>query len=74
MFSFLVLVLFVWIFIGAVRLAFRVSWGLAKILAVLLFVLALPALIVCLLMASGIVLLLPVALIGLAFGILKACE
>ena len=73
MFELLVLILFALLFFGAIRLIFKVAWGLAKIFAVILFVLALPALIGCLLYASGILLLLPVLLIGAAFGILKAC-
>ena len=73
MFELLGLILFGWIFWGALRLAFKVTWGFAKIAASILFVLALPVLIVCLLFAGGMVLLLPVALIALAWGILKAC-
>ena len=73
MFDLLVLVLFVWLFIGAVRLAFRVTWGLAKIAATILFVLALPAFIGCLLTVGGVMLLIPVVLVGIAGGILKAC-
>ena len=73
MFELLVLVLFCWIFFVSIRLMFKVAWGLAKILAVILFIMALPSLIGCLLYASGIILLVPVALIGLAWGILKAC-
>lgn len=73
MFELLVLFLFVWLFAKSIGLAFRVTWGLAKVVAVILFTLALPALIGCLLVASGVVLLIPVALVGVAFGILKAC-
>lgn len=73
MFELLVLILFIWLFIGSIRLAFRITWGLAKILAVILFVLALPALIAAMLLASGIVLLLPIVLVGVAFIILKSC-
>jgi len=73
MFELIVLALFFWIFFGATKLTFKVAWGLAKVIAVILFVLALPSLIGCLLYASGIILLVPVALIGLAWGILKAC-
>lgn len=73
MFELFVFILFGWLFFGAVRLAFKVTWGLAKIAAVILFVLALPALIGCLLFASGLILLLPVALIAIAWGILRAC-
>ena len=73
MFELLVLILFGWMFFGAIRLAFRVTWGFAKIVAGILFALALPMLIVCLLFAGGVVLLLPVILIALAWGILKTC-
>jgi hypothetical protein len=73
MFELLVLILFVWLFAKAIGLAFRVTWGIAKVAAVILFVLAVPALIGCLLVAGGVALLLPVALIGAAWGILKSC-
>lgn len=72
MFELLVLVLFGWLFFGAVKLMFKIAWGLVKVLAVILLVLALPSLIGCLLFASGIILLLPVVLIGAAWGLLKA--
>ena len=71
MFEFLMLILFGWLFFESLRLTFRVAWGVAKITAIILFVVALPALVGCLLMASGILLLLPIALLGIAFGILK---
>lgn len=73
MFELLILFLFVWLFAKAIGLALRVTWGFAKVLAVILFVLAVPALIGCLLVAGGLALLLPVALIGAAWGILKTC-
>ena len=73
MFELLVLIAFVWLFIKAIGLAFKVTWGLAKVVAVILFALALPSLIGCFLVASGIALLIPVALVGAACGILKAC-
>ena len=73
MFELLVLILFVWLFTKAIGLTFRVTWGLAKVIAVFLFILAVPALIGCLLLAGGLALLVPVALIGAAWGILKTC-
>lgn len=73
MFELLVLIAFVWLFFKAIGLAFKVTWGLAKVVAVILFVLAVPSLIGCFLVAGGIVLLIPVALVGTACGILKAC-
>ena len=73
MFELLVLSLFCGLFVKTIGLAFRVTWGLAKVVAVILFVLALPTLIGCFLVAGGILLLIPVALIGSAWGVLKAC-
>lgn len=73
MFELLIIVLFVWFCIGVIRLMFKAAWGLAKVLALILFILSLPTLVGCILVASGIVLLLPVGLIAIAFSILKAC-
>ena len=60
MFTLFVIFVFVWLFVKSVGLALHVTWGLAKIAATLLFVIALP-------------LLLPLALVAAAFGILKNC-
>ena len=73
MFEILVTIAFIWLFIKVIGLTFKVAWGLAKIVAVILFALALPTLIGCLLLAGGVALLIPIALVGAAFGILKAC-
>lgn len=73
MFELLVFVLFVWLFVKTVGLTFRVTWGLAKIIAVILFALAVPALFVCILVIGGAAILIPVALVAAAFGILKTC-
>ena len=73
MFELLVVIAFCWLFIKAIGLVFRVSWGLAKVVAVILFVLALPTLIGCFLVAGGAALLIPIALVGAAVGILKSC-
>ena len=73
MMEFLVLIAFCWLFFKAVGLAFRMAWGAAKIIASVLFALAVPMLILWLGFAGGIFLLLPLALVGVAFGLLKAC-
>lgn len=73
MFELLVLVLFGWLFISAIRLIFKAAWGLAKIAAIILIIAAFPTLIGVLMIAGGIALLIPVALIGVAFGMLKGC-
>lgn len=73
MMELLTLILFCWLFFKAVGLAFRMAWGAAKIIAALLFALAVPLLVLTLLFAGGVFLLLPLALAGIAFGVLKAC-
>lgn len=73
MFELLVIALFLWFFIGVIRLMFKAAWGLAKVLALVLFILSLPTLIGCMLVASGIVLLVPVGIVAIAFSLLKAC-
>ena len=72
MFALLVLLLFGWLFFVSLRLIFRVTWGLTKLIALVLFILSLPLLIVFLLLAHGFVLLLPVVLVLVAFGLLKS--
>ena len=73
MLSILLVGLFVWLFVKAVGLAFKVAWGAAKIAAMVLFVLACPAMILLLLFAGGVALLVPLAMIAAAFGLLKVC-
>ena len=72
MLEILTVVLFCWLFFKALGLAFRVAWGTTKLIAALLFVVAVPRLVVCLVFVGGIALLLPLILMGLAFGLLKA--
>ena len=64
----------VWLFIKAVGLAFKLTWGAAKIGATILLALAVPAFILLAIFAGGFILLLPVALIAGAVGLLKACS
>lgn len=73
MFEIVTLVVFIWLMVKAIGLAFKLTWGIAKIIASILMVLALPALIVCMIFVGGIALLVPLILIGIAAGILKAC-
>ena len=64
---------FIWLLLKAFGLKLRVAWGLTKVIAVLLFVLSIPALVACLLFAGGLLLLIPVAMVGIAVGILRSC-
>lgn len=67
-------VLAIWLFIKAIGLALKITWGMAKTVATILLVLAVPAFILCLIFVGGFVLLVPVAFIAGAFGLLKACS
>lgn len=73
MFELLVIVLFIWLSVKVIGLAFKLTWGAAKILASILFVFAIPALIGCVLFAGGVILLVPVLMLVGAIAILKAC-
>ena len=73
MLELLILVAFGWLFFKAVGLAFRVTWGLGKIIAVVLFALALPALIGAFLLTGGFLLLIPAGLLVAAWLILRDC-
>lgn len=73
MFELLTLFIFAWILIKSIGLMLRLTWGIAKIVAVVIMVLALPVLAICLLFVGGIALLVPIAMICLAGGILKTC-
>ena len=72
MLELLAVVLFIWLFFRAAGLAVRVTWGVTKIVASLLFALAVPLLMLGLIFTGGLLLLVPVALIAIAFGLLKA--
>lgn len=66
-------VLFVWLLFKTIGLAFRVAWGAAKIAASILFTLAVPLLVLCLIFAGGLLIFIPFAMLGAAFWLLKAC-
>ena len=73
MFELLTLIVFIWLLVRGIGLALRLTWGAAKIIASILMILALPALIICLLFLGGIMLLLPLIIIGTAVVVLSAC-
>lgn len=73
MLELLTAIVFIWLLVKTIGLAFKITWGVAKVIACIMMVLALPLLLVCLVFAGGIALLAPIVLIGIAFGILKAC-
>ena len=71
MFTLFVLFVFAWLFVKSVGLAFHVTWGLAKFVATLLFVIALPLLVVFAVVGALLPLLLPLALVELHGGFLS---
>ena len=73
MIELLTIAIFIWILVKAIGLAFKLTWGVAKIAASILISLAFPVLIVCLVFVGGIALLVPIVMIAIAAGILKAC-
>ena len=73
MFELLTVVIFIWLLVKSIGLAFKLTWGAAKIVASILIGLAFPVLIVCFVFIGGIALLVPVVMIVIAAGILKAC-
>ena len=73
MFEVLSLVIFIWLMMKAIGLMFRLTWGMAKVIACLLIGLALPALFVCLIFVGGIALLVPLVMVAIAGGIIKVC-
>lgn len=74
MIEILISILAIWLLIKAISLAFKITWGVAKIVATILMVLAIPIFIVCLIFVGGFFLLIPVALLAGAIGLLKICS
>ena len=73
MFEILVLIACVWVGFQALKLLFKVAWCMAKVFAVILLILAFPGLLVCLFVIGGAIVLVPLAMVALAFGLLKSC-
>ena len=73
MFELITVVIFGWLMFKGIGLAFRLTWGIAKIVASILMILALPLLVVCLLFAGSLALIVPLVVIGIAVAIMDAC-
>ncbi len=64
----------IWLFIKSIGLLFKLTWGITKIIATILVVIAVPAFVLCLIFAGGFILLLPLALlVGAVVLLVKAC-
>ncbi len=73
MFELLTIAVFVWLMWKVIGLGLKLTWGAAKVVAGILMAVAVPVLAVCVIFAGGLALLVPLALVGIAFGIVKAC-
>ena len=73
MLELLTIIVFCWLSFKLLGLFFRIAWGTAKLIASLLFVIALPMLVLGLFFAGGMLLLIPLGLVALGLGVLKAC-
>lgn len=71
MLEILFMVIFIALFVWTAKLLFKISWGVAKILATILLVLALPILVLCLVFAGGLALLVPIGIVAAVVGIIK---
>ena len=73
MMNVLMIALFMWLFFKAVTLALRMAWGVVKLTAVCLVVFAVPLLVIGLIFTGGLLLLIPIALVAGAVGLLAYC-
>ena len=73
MFELLTLGIFGWLLVKAIGLTLKLTWGAAKIAASVLIGLAFPVLFICVVFVGGIALLVPLVMIAIAAGTLKAC-
>ena len=73
MFNIIITVVFIWLMFKAIGFALKLTWGAARIVASILMVIALPVLILFLLFAGGVLLLIPLAMVGIAAGVLRSC-
>lgn len=71
MLELIITVLFCWLLFKVFKLMFKIAWGATKVIALLLSVSAVPVLIGGLLLAGGVILLLPVAMLVVAVLIIN---
>ena len=71
MLELLLIVVFCWLFFKVLGLMFRLAWGVTRFLVGLLVTVALVTLVGSILFAGGLLLLIPITLVGIALGLLK---
>lgn len=62
-----------WLLFQIVKLAIKITWCFAKIIACIISVIAVPLLIIFVVFTGGAILFLPVILLGIALLILESC-
>ena len=67
----LITVLFLWLSYKFIGLALKITWSVAKLIASLLFIVALPSLVICFLFAGGLLLIIPVLMVIGAIALLS---
>ena len=72
MLDLIITIVFIWLFFKVLGLVLKAAWSVTKFIASALMTIAVPLLIGCLIFAGGMFLLIPVILIAVAFGLLKA--
>lgn len=72
MLELLITVLFLWLSYKFIGLALKITWGVAKLIASLLFIVALPSLVFCILFAGGLLLIIPVLMLIGAIALLSS--
>ena len=73
MLELLTIAVFCWLSFKLLGLFVRMAWSAAKLVASILFIIALPLLVLILVSVGGFMLLIPLGLIALALLILDAC-
>ena len=68
----LITVIFLWLSYNFICLALKITWGVAKLIASLLFIVALPSLVICILFAGGLLLIIPVLMLIGAIALLSS--
>ena len=71
MLELILILLFLSLGFHVLKLLFRVTWGMTKLVALLLFVAAFPALAACVMLTGWMLLLIPLTLTLVAFFLLK---
>lgn len=69
MFEILTIILFIGMLYKVIPFTFKMTWGIAKMMAVLLIIFALPSLIIGLIFVGGFILFIPVVTIAAVYGI-----